>query len=49
MDCFELLNSPEDCIISKHPLFDLVLEKREIYHKGCKNSLVVIKTANKKS
>jgi predicted nucleotidyltransferase len=35
----ELLNSPEDCIISKHPLFDLVLENKEKFiTKGCKNS-----------
>ncbi len=25
----ELLNSPEDCIITKHPLFDLILENRD--------------------
>ena len=24
----ELLNSPEDCIVSKHPLFDLILEHK---------------------
>jgi len=35
----ELLNSPEDCIISKHPLFDIILEhKAEFITKGCKNS-----------
>jgi len=35
----ELLNSPEDCIITKHPLFDLILEnKDEFITKGCKNS-----------
>jgi len=35
----ELLNSPEDCIISKHPLFDLILEhKDEFITKICKNS-----------
>jgi predicted nucleotidyltransferase len=35
----ELLNSPEDCIIYKHPLFDVILEhKEEFITKGCKNS-----------
>lgn len=35
----ELLNSPEDCIIFKHPVFDLVLEKRnEFISKVCKDS-----------
>jgi hypothetical protein len=35
----ELLNSPEDCIISKHPLFDLILEhKDEFITKICKES-----------
>lgn len=35
----ELLNSPEDCIISKHPLFDVILENKEKFiTKGCKNS-----------
>ena len=35
----ELLNSPEDCIITKHPLFDLILEKKdEFITKVCKNS-----------
>jgi hypothetical protein len=35
----ELLNSPEDCIISKHPLFDIILEhKDEFITKMCKNS-----------
>ena len=35
----ELLNSPEDCIITKHPLFDLILEhKADFITKGCKNS-----------
>jgi predicted nucleotidyltransferase len=35
----ELLNSPEDCIISKHELFDLVIaHKDEFITKGCKNS-----------
>ncbi len=35
----ELLNSPEDCIISKHPLFDLILERKEEFiTKICKDS-----------
>jgi uncharacterized protein len=35
----ELLNSPEDCIISKHPLFDMILEhKEEFITKICKDS-----------
>jgi len=35
----ELLNSPEDCIITKHPLFDLILDKKdEFITKACKNS-----------
>jgi predicted nucleotidyltransferase len=35
----ELLNSPEDCIISKHPLFDLILaHKEEFITKVCKDS-----------
>lgn len=35
----ELLNSPEDCIISKHPLFDLILEHKEDFiTKICKDS-----------
>ena len=35
----ELLNSPEDCIITKHPLFDLILEnKNKFITKVCKNS-----------
>lgn len=35
----ELLNSPEDCIIYKHPLFDLVLEQKEAFiTKICKDS-----------
>ena len=35
----ELLNSPEDCIISKHPLFDLILaHKEEFITKICKDS-----------
>ena len=35
----ELLNSPEDCIISKHPLFDLILEQKEAFiTKICKDS-----------
>lgn len=35
----ELLNSPEDCIITKHPLFDLILDKKdEFITKICKDS-----------
>lgn len=35
----ELLNSPEDCIVSKHPLFDLILEHKEDFiTKICKDS-----------
>ncbi len=35
----ELLNSPEDCIISKHPLFDLILaHKEDFITKICKDS-----------
>jgi predicted nucleotidyltransferase len=35
----ELLNSPEDCIVSKHPLFDLIIEhKHEFITKVCKDS-----------
>lgn len=35
----ELLNSPEDCIISKHPLFDIILaHKEEFITKICKDS-----------
>ena len=35
----ELLNSPEDCIVHKHPLFDLILEhKEEFITKICKDS-----------
>jgi uncharacterized protein len=35
----ELLNSPEDCIISKHPLFDMILEhKDDFITKVCKDS-----------
>jgi len=35
----ELLNSPEDCIISKHPLFDIILaHKDEFITKVCKDS-----------
>jgi hypothetical protein len=48
--CFELLNSPEDCIISKHPLFDLVLENKEKFiTKVVKTLGWLYKTANKKS
>jgi hypothetical protein len=35
----ELLNSPEDCIITKHPLFDLILENKDNFiTKICKDS-----------
>jgi uncharacterized protein len=35
----ELLNSPEDCIVHKHPLFDLILEhKDDFITKVCKDS-----------
>jgi predicted nucleotidyltransferase len=35
----ELLNSPEDCIVSKNPLFDIIInEKNKFITKGCKNS-----------
>lgn len=35
----ELLNIPEDCIIYKHPLFDLITErKNEFITKICRNS-----------
>lgn len=35
----ELLNSPEDCIITKHPLFDLILDRKEEFiTKICKDS-----------
>lgn len=35
----ELLNSPEDCIVNKHPLFDLILEhKDDFITKICKDS-----------
>lgn len=35
----ELLNSPEDCIISKHPMFDMILEHKDKFiTKICKNS-----------
>jgi len=35
----ELLNTPEDCIITKHPLFDLILARKEDFiTKACKNS-----------
>lgn len=35
----ELLNSPEDCIVSKHPLFDMILEhKGDFITKICKDS-----------
>jgi hypothetical protein len=44
----ELLNSPEDCIISKHPLFDFSLRKQREYKKAVK-TFGGCKTANKKS
>ena len=35
----ELLNAPEDCILHKDPIFDLVLEQKEQFvTKQCKNS-----------
>ena len=35
----ELLNTPEDCIIYKDPIFDLILEKKdEFISKACANS-----------
>jgi hypothetical protein len=35
----ELLNSPEDCVVKKHPLFDLILDnKHKFITKVCKNS-----------
>jgi len=35
----ELLNTPEDCIITKHPLFQYVLDhKADFITKGCRNS-----------
>ena len=35
----ELLNTPEDCIIFKHPLFDYILEHKESFiTKSCRNS-----------
>ena len=35
----ELLNTPEDCIITKHPLFQYVLDhKVDFITKGCRNS-----------
>ncbi len=36
----ELLNTPEDCIQYKHPLFDLILEQKEIFiTKECAKSI----------
>ena len=36
----ELLNTPEDCIIYKHPLFDLILEQKENFiSKLCSKSI----------
>ena len=35
----ELLNSPEDCIVSKHEIFDLILQyKEDFITKACKDS-----------
>jgi uncharacterized protein len=35
----ELLNSPEDCILIKHPAFDFLLEEKERFiTKACENS-----------
>lgn len=35
----ELLNTPEECILYKHPVFDLVLGNKDIFiTKGCRNS-----------
>ena len=35
----ELLNTPEDCIIYKHPIFDEIINNREKFiTKACKNS-----------
>lgn len=35
----ELLNTPEDCIIYKDPIFDMILENRDKFiTKGCANS-----------
>jgi len=35
----ELLNTPEDCIVTKHPLFQYVLDhKADFITKGCRNS-----------
>lgn len=35
----ELLSIPEDCIVSKHPLFDLILDnKNKFITKTCRNS-----------
>lgn len=37
----ELLNTPEDCVIYKHPIFDLILEHKEKFvTKLCANSFV---------
>lgn len=36
---FEILYSPEDCIITKHPLFDILISNRDKFiTKICKNS-----------
>ena len=35
----ELLNTPEDCILYKHPVFDMILNDRDIFlSKKCANS-----------
>lgn len=35
----ELLNSPEDCVVSKHPLFDIIIKhKDDFITKVCKDS-----------
>lgn len=35
----ELLNVPEDCVVYKHPLFNLILEHKDKFiTKGCSNS-----------
>ena len=37
----ELLFTPNDCLLEKHPLFDIVLEhKQEFITKGCANSFM---------
>ena len=35
----ELLNSPEDCLLVKHPAFDILLNKKDKFvTKACENS-----------